>query len=226
MGVDVRRLLSRADVSIECGRLVIRPTSGQPVPLEWLQKHSAALVREILSALGTEAYQYRSYTTGNYDSGRLPGITLQFQSVSTHEDCYVIFNASLSRSRSVDAGKAGKALPKGHFRVGTRSGFYRFWLLTGLALPRRLAAFHDYMGNLRGILFVAEMKEGQANRMNAGSLEPLSVSALGMRRAFLPDSARTNAGQMPDNFRTRVPDKDLAQTLAAHSLQPISTARH
>lgn len=223
MGVDVRRLLTRADISIELGRLVIRPFSGRPVPPDWQQKYSEALVRELLSELGAEAYQYSSYTTGNYDSGRLPGITLQFQSVSTHDDFYAIFNANLSRSRSIDAGKAGKALPKGHFRVSARSGFYRFWLSTGLTVPRRLAALHDYMGNLRGILFVADMKDGQPNRMNATSLRPLSVSFQHVRRTFEPDSARTIFGQLPDNARTRVPDKDLAQTLAAHGLQPIST---
>lgn len=167
-----------------------------------------------------------SYTTGHYGSRKMPGITLQFQSAVTDENTYAIFNAELTRSRSTEAGKKGAPLPAGHFRVGKRSHFYRFWQSTGLPEPKRLAALHDYMGNLRGILFTADVTEGHQNRLDAGSLLPLSVPASDVLRAFLPDSLRTVPGQVPDNIQTRVPDKDAAQALAVRGFQPKATTCH
>lgn len=227
MTVFIRKLLSRGDeICIELGRLVIRPISGMPVPPDWFQEHSPALIREVLTTLGVEAYEYCSYTTGHYGSRKLPGLTLQFQSAVTDESAYAIFNAELTRSRSTEAGKKGAPLPAGHFRVGKRSHFYRFWQSTGLPEPKRLAALHDYMGNLRGILLTADGTEGHQNRMDAGSLQPLSVPALNVRRAFLPDSLRTVPGQVSDNIQTRVPDKDSAQALAVRGFQPKTTTCH
>ncbi len=223
----VRKLLSRGDeIGIERGQLVIRPISGMPVPSDWLQDHSQALVKEVLITLGVEAYEYHSYTTGHYGSRKMPGITLQFQSAVTDENTYAIFNAELTRSRSTEAGKKGAPLPAGHFRVGKRSHFYRFWQSTGLPEPKRLAALHDYMGNLRGILFAADRTDGHQNRLNAGSLQPLSVSALDVRRAFLPDNLRTVPGQVPDNIQTRVPDKNSDQAFAVRGFQRKTTTCH
>lgn len=227
MTVVIRKLLSRGDeIGIERGRLVIRPISGMPVPSNWFEEHSPALIREVLSTLGVEAYEYCGYTTGHYGSRKLPGLTMQFQSAVTDESNYAIFNAELTRSRSTEAGKKGAPLPAGHFRVGKRSHLYRFWQSTGLPEPKRLAALHDYMGNLRGILFMADRTEGHQNRLDAGSLQPLSVPALDLRRAFLPDSLRTVPGQVPDNIQTRVPDKDSAQALAVRGFQPKATTCH
>lgn len=227
MTVVIRKLLSRGDkIGIELGRLFIRPISGMPVPTNWFDEHSPALIREVLTTLGVKAYEYCSYTTGHYGSRKLPGLTLQFQSAVTDEGTYAIFNAELTRSRSTEAGKKGAPLPAGHFRVGKRSHFYRFWQSTGLPEPKRLAALHDYMGNLRGILFMADRTEGHQNRLDAGSLQPLSVPALDVRRAFLPDSLRTVPGQVPGNIQTRFPDKDAAQALAARGLQPKATTCH
>lgn len=221
MTVVIRKLLSRGDeICVERGRLVIRPVSGMPVPPDWFQEHSPAILREVLTTLGVEAYEYCRYTTGHYGLRKRPGLTLQFQSAITHEEAYAIFNVELTRSRSTGAGKRGAPLPTGHFRVGKRSHLYRFWRSTGLPEPKRLAALHDYMGNLRGIVFTAGRVESRKNRMSAGSLQPLSVSVLEVRRSFLPDNLRTTRGQTPDNIQTRVPDKDSAQALAVRGLQP------
>lgn len=203
MVIGIRQLLSRGDeVGIERGRLVIRPASGRLVPLDWLQAHSPALIREILTAIGIDAYEYSSHTTGRYGPRKWSGITLQFSSSVTHSDAHAFFNVELNRLRNTKAGKAGTPLPEGHFRVGEKHDFYRFWEATELPMPKRLASFHDYVGNLRGILFTADITKGHKNRLIASSIHPLSVSVAEVRKAFLPDKCRTTAGQ---ECRTRIP---------------------
>lgn len=224
MTISIRKLLSRGDeVCIERGQLVIRPASGKPVPPEWFQAHSKALIQEVLTTLGIEAYAYSGHTTGHYGPRKLPGLTLQLLSAVTHESAYAIFNVELTRRRTTRAGKQGDPLPPGHFRVGKGSHLYRFWQVTGRPEPKRLAALHDYLGNLAGILLTADRAEGHKDRMKTDSLRPLSVSGLEVRRAFLPDNTRTRPGQAPDNSRTRLPDKDSAQALAARGFQPDPT---
>ncbi len=227
MAISVGKLLSRGDkICIERGKLVIRPASGKPIPQDWFQYHSPGLIREILIALGIELYEYHGYKTGLYGKAKLPGVQLQFLSVTSNSDAYTIFNADLTRSRTTQTGKAGSALPSGHFRVGKRSHFYGFWVETGLRVPKSLTSFHDYMGKLRGFLFTAEMTTNRQNRMESGSIRPAYVSAEQITAAFTPDKDQTNSGQQPDNNRTKMPDKDLAKTPAPQGFQPKSTACH
>lgn len=208
MTVSIRQLLSRGDeVCIERGRLEIRPVSRKPVPPDWLQEHSPTLIREILIAIGIDAYEYSSCTTGRYSPRKWPGITLQFSSSVTHADAHAFFNVELTRSRDTKAGKAGTPLPTGHFRVGKGSHFFRFWEATGLLMPKRRSSFHDYLGNLRGILFAADITEGHENRLITRSILPLSVSAAEVCKAFLPDNCQTIARQEPD----KQPDKSAGQ---------------
>lgn len=225
MVIGIRKLLDRGDeVSIECGRLVIRPASKQPVPPDWLQAHSPALIRGILIAMGIDAYEYGGHKTGHYSPRKWPGITLQFSSSVTQADAHAFFNVKLTRSRSTKAGKAGTPLPAGHFRVGKKHSFYRFWEATELPMPKRLSSFHDYLGNLQGILFTADITKGHENRLIASSIHPLSVAADEVRKAFLPDNSQTTARPVPDNSRTRVPDKDSAPALDPWGFQPELTA--
>ncbi|MDR3428220.1 hypothetical protein [Silvimonas sp.] len=212
------RLLGRGDeICIEQGQIIIHAASGKPVPREWLSKNAPCLVQEILAALGTAvAYEYCDYTTGSYGKHKAGGVTLQFQSLLTCAKAYVIFNAELTRSRTTKAAKKGTPLPKGHFRIGKRSHFYQFWKSTGLAEPKRLSSFHDYMGNLKGILFTAKL---QYNRMDAGTLKPLSISAHVVRAAFMPDFPRTISGHAPGNCQAKVPDKGLAQDQRTQAFQ-------
>lgn len=223
MSALLATLVNRGDaVSIEQGRLVINPASGKSVPVQWLQNHSPMLLREILAALGIEAFEYVSYTTGWYGRSKAAGVTLQLVSVVTGINTYTIFNADLSRDRTTKAGAKGSPLPKGHFRIGKRSHFYRFWHSTQLPLPKRLSSLHDYMGNLRGILFTADKAPGQENRLDAGLLAPLSISAKEIRKAFKPDSSRTVSGQTTDNRQTSMPDKDSPQAHINRGLQDSS----
>jgi hypothetical protein len=229
MAITVGKLLSRGDeVCIEQGSLVIRSASGKPIPPDWFQDNSPGLIREILSTLGIESYEYHDYKTGLYGKGRLkmPGVHLQFRSVVENSSAYTIFNADLTRSRTTKAGKKGSPLPDGHFRVGERWHFYNFWIETGLAVPKSLTSFHDYMGKLRGILFTADMTANRQNRMKCDSILPVSVSAEQVRIAFFPDNLQTKPGQAPDNSRITLPDKDSAQSLEARGFQPKSTTYH
>lgn len=227
MAITVGKLLCRGDeVCIELGRLVIRPASGKPIPQNWLQDHASGLIQEILNTLGIESYEYRDYKTGHYGKDKLPGVYLQFRSVVANSSAYTIFNADLTRSRTTKTGKAGSPLPHGHFRVGELSHFYNFWIETGLAVPKSLTSFHDYMGKLRGILLTAEMTANRQNRLISGSIRPMSVSAEQVRIVFFSDKLQTKAGQAPDNLRTTLPDKHFAQALEPRGFQPKSTTCH
>lgn len=225
MAPHISRLLSRgAKVSIELGRLVVRQPNGEEVGQDFLEKYSPVLQREILTALGIGAYEYRSYTTGHYDKSKFPGISLQCRSALEDEDTYVIFNVGLTRTRTTKAGEKDSPLPDGHFHIGERSHFYKFWKSTTLAIPKSLTSFHDYMGNLKGILFTASLTEGRDDgRMDAGSIRPVSVSAELVKQVFLPDNPRIASGYSPDNCRITNPDKDSAPGYAVRAFQPNST---
>lgn len=218
------RLLRRGDdVSIECGRLVVRPRSKKDVPQEWMNEHSEALIREIFSGLGLEAYRYYEYETGNYVSNRSGGVTLQFRSVMTRSYAYTIYNVELSRARNTKTGKNGGALPPRQFRIKSqRCGFYKFWERSGLKIPGRLSVFHDYMGNLKEILFAANYIRSDSDRLDRKTLRPLSVTAAEIKRAFLPDKTQTVSRQMADNARTNLPDKESASSLEVRGLQTNS----
>jgi hypothetical protein len=218
----VTKLLSRGDtVSIQQGRLIIQPASGKPVPVEWLIESTPDICRAILKASGLDAFEYIGYHSGHYGKHKAPGVTLQLVSVVTGEAAYAIFNADLTRQRTTAKGVAGTALPKGQFRVGERSHFYKFWQSTGLPLPKRLAAFHDYMGNLKGIMFTGTVLDG---RLQAGNISPLGVPAKHVLTTILPDNCHTTPGQLPDKPQTSQPDNETAVSHATQGFQPIQTA--
>ncbi|MCS4251017.1 hypothetical protein [Pseudomonas sp. BIGb0164] len=100
-----------------------------------------------------------------------------------------------------------------------RSNFHRFWQSTALPLPRRLSSFHDYMGHLKGILFSAEIADNHSNRLNSGSLRPLSISAAKILETFEPDIYHTTHGQTTDNSRTILPDKKITPALQNRGIQ-------
>jgi hypothetical protein len=219
----VTKLLSRGDtVSIEQGRLIIQPASGKPVPMEWLIESTPDICRSILKASGLDAFEYIGYHTGHYGKHKAPGVTLQFVSVVTGEAAYAIFNVDLTRQRTTAKGVAGTALPKGQFRVGERSHFYKFWQSTGIPMPKRLAAFHDYMGNLKGIMYTGTALDG---RLQAGNISPLRVSTKHVYNAIMPDNCHTTAGQLPDKRQTKQPDKESTPSQTVQGFQPFSTAR-
>lgn len=215
------KLLRRGDaLSIELGQLVIQPASGKPVPPEWITANTARLCREVLMAVGMDAFEYTDYSTGHYGKTRSAGVTLRFVSMVSGQSAYAVFNADLTRQRNTATAKAGALLPKGQFRIGKRSHFYKFWMGTGLPFPRRLSAMHDYMGKLRTVLLTGSLTH---DRINTGSLVPLSLTAEQFREAILPDNSRTRSGQLPDNSRTNAPDKEMPTAQVTWGFQPNRT---
>lgn len=215
------KLLSRGDaVSIELGQLAIQPASGKPVPPDWISTNRARICREVLTLVGLDAFEYVGYSTGHYGKTRSAGVTLQFVSMLSGQSVYAVFNADLTRQRNTATAKAGALLPKGQFRIGKRSHFYKFWMGTGLPFPRRLAAMHDYMGKLRSVMVTGSVTD---DRFKVGSLVPVSLTAEQFRAAILPDNIRTIPGQAPDNSRTKAPDKEMPTYHEPQGLQPIPT---
>jgi len=220
------RLLGKGNyIAIEKGRIVIKPVSGKPIPEEWLNDNREKLIVGILQATKIDAYTYESHTTGNYGKPRASGITLQFINPFTGENPYAVFNAELKRDRNTKHGKKGDALPNGHFRVGKKSRFYSFWRTAELTMPKRLSSFHDYMGKLKALLFVADIDH--KNRMKKSSIRLLSITYQQLQEAFnvepLAHNIQTLPGQSPDNCQTVMPDKNIQQPHINHSLRPIQT---
>lgn len=215
------KLIRRGDtVSIERGQLVIQPASGKPVPPEWLTANTARLCREVLMAVGMDAFEYIGYSTGHYGKSRSAGVTLQFVSVLSGQSVYAVFNADLTRQRTTAAGKAGALLPKGQFRIGKRSHFYKFWLSTGLQMPDRLQRFYKCMGKLSSILVVGAVSN---DRFDAHTLQPLSLSADDVSRALSGHKQGTIKAQGGHNQGTTSGHKETDPAQAPCGLQPNQT---
>jgi hypothetical protein len=222
MITTVRTLLDRGDlVAIKQGRLVISPESGKPIPDDWMKKHAALIINEVINATGMAVFRYSGYSTGQYGKHKAGGVTLQFTEVLNHKPAYLIFNASLVRDRNTNHGKKGSSLPEGQFRVGKQSAFVRFWESSGLQFPRRLSSFYDYMGKLEGIVFAGCYCDDE--KLDKKTVQPLNLTHSQIKEAFsadiLPDNSRTTSRQSPDNSRTRVPDKELEESHIAQSFQ-------
>ena len=141
--------------------------------------------------------QYLSYSTGLYGPQKRGGVTLQLLCERTGKDYYVIFNADIKRKRNFKDKKAGTLLPKGRFSVGRKSAFYKFWLSTGITIPPRLSAFNDYMGKLKGLLYIAEIESN--NRLDACTLR------------LMTNNPQTEDKQPPNKLQTKTSNNKIAQ---------------
>lgn len=215
------KLIRRGDtVSIERGQLVIQPASGKPVPPEWLTANTARLCREVLMAVGMDAFEYIGYSTGHYGKSRSAGVTLQFVSVLSGQSVYAVFNADLTRQRNTTAGKAGALLPKGQFRIGKRSHFYKFWLSTGLQMPDRLQRFYKCMGKLSSVLTTGAVSN---DRFDVHTLQPLTLSAAEVSRAFAGHKEGTARAQAGHKEGTTLGHKETAPAQESCGLQRNQT---
>jgi len=218
----LKSLLKRNDkVYIYDGKLVIEPNSTASVPENWLAQHRDELVSQILQAVGIDCFVYVGYSTGKYQGSRFPGITLQFESLLGQEDFYCIFNAITVYQRGK---KAGQPLPKGKFSISKRSKFYRFWRNTGLPVPAKLSIYHDYMGNLRPLLFTAKCIS--ASKLDKNSIKPLNVTYEQIIASYaLETSANHHTGteQHTDNSQTTLPYSDLPQSQEYIGMQPFQS---
>jgi hypothetical protein len=155
--------------------------------------------------------RYLSYSLGAYENGKYEGITLQFVCNDTGDDYHVHFNVDLVRQRSTKNHKKGSPLPKGHFTPRPKSRFMEMWRSTSLPVPRSLTSFHDCMGKLKSIVFMAEVSKG--TRLDAGTLRPMS----------LPDNSLITTRQLPDKNLITFPDKDINQSHTEPAQEKIST---
>ncbi len=215
------RLLYRGDkVYVDQGILKIFPKSGRPVSEPFYKKHQMEMLSDIARLTDQKFYIYESYSTGNYDGGLYPGITLFFTEIPGHEIKHVHFNANLKRMRKTKNGAVGGPLPNGQFRVGKLSAFFKFWIRTSLPFPPRMSAFHDYMGNLKRFVFFGFLSE-KNNRIDKSSLNPISVSYEYIFTLFTrnhSDNQQTNHGQHPYKRQTTPPNKDIHNTFINHRI--------
>lgn len=214
------RLLSRGDdIAVVKGCLMITPASGKQVPDKWQTDHDRLLEIEIVNLLNIDVYSYTDYSTGRYGKNLYQGVTLQFENTQDDSEAYAILNVEITRARTSKHGKAGDDLPSGQFRVGPKHNFYKFWRATGIKLPKRNSAFHDYMGKLKKILFVGEL--GYKNKFSNKTLKPLELSSELILAAFiqtLPDNIQTTSKQIPDNYQTRMPNKEMTLNRASNEV--------
>ena len=147
--------------------------------------------------------KFESFSTGCYDHGKYPGVTIQFVSEVNGSEYYVIFNVKLTRVRRSKVHAAGTPLPGKQFRVSKKSNFYKFWLRTGLRLPPRLSSFHDYMGNLGKLAFSGDVDA--ENKLITGSLMPMPDPAVVPE----PDKSQPSSVLEADKWQTKYPYKHL-----------------
>lgn len=216
-----RKILDKGHIiSMKNGLLCVHSASGDPASDKWMQAHSSQIKREILCALGVDEYKYIGYSTGHYGPPKAAGVTLQFVSLTTGKEVYVVFNVELTRARTTRFGKKGEPLPMGQFRVGSRYEFYKFWLRTGLKSPSRLSKFHDHMGNLRDIIFIAPLEK---NRLLKQQLRPLTLSHEEIFAAFMPPNISTTSAQPTNNVHTAMPHNILPREYEIQGMQPTDS---
>jgi hypothetical protein len=223
---SAKDLLTRGDeLEIVDGRLNIIAASGLPIPEAWLKLHEDKLVYELVSQMAIDVLVYESYSTGRYGAKHHSGVNLQFLNLLTGDSRYVVFNADLDRVKATKKGSIGSPLPKGQFRVGKLSRFYRFWLNANQSLPPRLSSFHDYMGNLKGTLFTGTV--GRDERLEKQSIKLLNITYVQISAAFfpsvVPDNPHTPPIHSPDKYHTTMPYNESMERLMQHYLEPIQT---
>lgn len=181
-------LLQRGDqISLDNGKLAIKPKSNSPIPSSWLNNHSEHLIREIITTTGRPAYWYTSFDTGKY---KADGVCLQFVNITTGASAFCCFNAILKRQRNSKHGKAGSYLPNRQFTVGKNSSFCQFWQRAGLPLPNRLGKLYERMGNLKKIVFTANFTANE--KLDKQTLTPLTIT---YEQLISTDNLRTSNGQ-------------------------------
>lgn len=207
----VKKLLDRGDqLEIRNGGLCIKAKSGKPIPESWLKNHERNLVIEILQALKMDALLFTDFSTGMFSNGSYPGVQMQFEYLRSEKTAFCVFNAHVTYCRGV---KKGSILPRRQFRVGKKSEFYKFWRRSTLHFPKRLSAFHDYIGNLKKLYLCAREQKGE--KLEKQTLQPLSISAKQIKDAFTkkePENLNTESRQIPNKIHTRLPNNDLDLT--------------
>lgn len=213
----LQKLIERGDkVCIANGRLVVQPKNGGNIPPDWFEKNHDELVSQILDLLGIECFVFESFTTGRYEN-KYSGVTLQFESL-THEGIhYCVFNADIHYK---NAPNKGKLLPKKRFRISKNSKLYAFLRRAGFVFPKRLSAIHDYMGNLRGILFTAITLDNE--KLDKNSIKPVDVTYAEIKKmmAWKADNSQTTSKHLADKSQTIAPNINFTRSQSQQRIEP------
>lgn len=223
-------LLARGDtVSIQCGRLVIQPASGNPVPPEWLAEHGESITKAILAACERYGFRYLKHSTGRFGGGRYPGVALQLVELLTGEQVCAVFNAKLNRERTTRAGGKGEPLPPGQFRIGDGHALWKLWRACGLPEPRRRSELYEVMHKLDGVLLQGDKRERAQSKLIATSVTVLNIGTDQIRSAFGIGYARqlvgkesASARQLVGKSSATVVGKEIAKTLVPSCLEANS----
>jgi hypothetical protein len=226
---SVTELLSRGDeLSLVAGRLIIKTNNGKEVSKSWLQKFEIELIQEIIDSLGLVAYQYLSYTTGFYGKHKSEGLTMQFVNTNDGSEAYAIFNVMLKRKRTTSHGKLGTLLPKGHFNLGVRHGFKKFFVLSTKKVNIRNASIHEHMGLLKPIFFTGNTNS-QSKIINE-TLMPIEVSFEQIKTAYqdkFTGNSRVTHGQLTGNSRLSSTVNEYGQNHVFNDVQAdLSTCQN
>lgn len=151
------QLLLRGDeISVQNGRLIISPRSGNSVPDEWFKSNRIELFTQIAELTQQEMFIFDRHTTGNYGAKKYSGVTLHFINILTGENAYCVFNADLTYKKTTKKHVKGSPLPKKRFGVNRHYRLYKFYKSTGLAMPRRQSCFHEVINKLKNVVFCGE----------------------------------------------------------------------
>ncbi len=226
MAATIKAILAKGHyVAIEQGCFVVRSSSSEPVPDDFIPKNQANFYNEISVVLGKSILQYQSYSTGRFGVKGFEGVLLSYANVVNGEMCSVFFNAELTRLRTTKHGKQGGKLPKGQFRVTNKFAFTCYWLKLGLLLPQKLSTFHECMGKLKTVLILGQV--GSDGRIKKETIKPFSISYDELLSAFsvakFSDKPPTIFRQASDNSPTSTTDKEPAQTRTQQGIQANSS---
>lgn len=222
----VAHLLRRGDrMEVACGRLMITPSSGQPVPGNWLNRHFEQLTSEIGHQLGARLYIFESYSTGRFNKGRLHGVQLQFTCALTGESRFVIFNAEIERQRETKHGRPGSILPNNQFKAGKKSAFAKFWRNARLPEPQRKGWYSNLMGKLKGLIFTGAVLKGE--KLNKQTLQALNLAHGDLLERFgltKQNRSQANPEPYPNNPQTVFSNTRLPETHMQRCVQLDGTA--
>jgi len=168
-----------------------------------------------------QGLEFDSYTTGSYQGGKYPGLTLQFSSAAG--DYHAIFNVILHYERNTGSHSSGDALPAKEFRVKDKCGVVKFWGKIGLQPPRRKSEYYKALSKLKGLTFAAELANVKTGKLKNSSItaelkEPSGstseIISLVADKGQLCGSVGTTLGQLGDNsigqgLGTKIWDKEI-----------------
>jgi len=213
----LQKLLERGyKIFIANGNLVIQPKSDGYTPTDWYEQHRDELVSQIIDLLDVICFVFDSFTTGRYGEKMYSGVTLRFESFAQGGIYYCVFNAE---TRYKNAPNKGKPLPNKQFRISKNSKFYKFLKRSDFVFPKRLSAIHDYMGNLKGILFTATVVEQE--KLDKNSIKPLNASYEKIFELMVEkaNNSQTTSRQLTDKSQTILPNIDKAQSQASQCIE-------